>query len=84
MLNGFGQREGIPAQQIDVVEYERRETRKTLRFYWESLGSKLLQSCIDVGPDPTSVSPGAIRTRAVLNGRRKSKPNFIGSRTICL
>ena len=34
-LNGIGQREGIPAQQIDVVEYQRRETRKILGFYWE-------------------------------------------------
>ncbi len=41
MLNGIRQREGIPAQQIDVVEYQRRETRKILGFY----GNPSVRSC---------------------------------------
>jgi hypothetical protein len=51
-LNGIGQRERIPAQQFDVVEYQGRQTRKILRFYGKSLSSKLLQSGIDVDGVP--------------------------------
>jgi hypothetical protein len=52
MLNGIGQREGIPAQQVDVVEYQRRETRKILGFYWETLSSRPLKGGIDVDGVP--------------------------------
>ncbi len=52
MLDRIGQRERIPPQQVDVVEYQRRETGQVLRFYWEAIGSKLLQSCVDVDGVP--------------------------------
>jgi hypothetical protein len=48
VLNRIGQREGIPAQEVDVVEDQALEAGKVLRFDEEPLGAKLLQSGIDV------------------------------------
>src|SRR2546430_405523 len=35
-LNRIGQREGIPTQQVDVIEYQGREAGKVLRLYREN------------------------------------------------
>ncbi|HEY2664336.1 MAG TPA: hypothetical protein VGI47_08350 [Candidatus Binataceae bacterium] len=51
-LNRIGQRKGIPAQQVDVVEYQGREAGKVLRLYRETLGSKLVKGCLDVERAP--------------------------------
>ena len=52
MLNRIGQREGIPSQQVDVVEYQGREAGKVFRLNRKTLGSKLLQGRIDVDGVP--------------------------------
>ena len=47
-LDGFGDGEGIAAQQVDVVKDERRKPSNICRLDGEAFGSKLLQGGGDV------------------------------------
>ena len=47
-LDRVGQRERIPTEQVDVVEYQEREAGEIFRLYGETFSSKLLQGCIDI------------------------------------